>query len=63
MDWRMITGIVCGAAGAVLLIYDGIVIWKTNDQMSISQFIWDLSAKRPIVPFFGGFICGHFWFR
>lgn len=63
MDWYLITEIVVGAAAGGLLIYDGVVIWKTKDKVSISQLVWDLSAKRPILPFAFGFLMGHFFFR
>jgi hypothetical protein len=63
MNWRNITGIVIGVAIVALLGYDGVVIWKTNDQMSISQFVWDLSRNKPIFSFGMGFAMGHLFFH
>lgn len=63
MNWYLITEIVMGAATGALLLYDGLVIWRTKDKVSISQVVWDISAKRPLLPFFLGFLMGHFFFR
>ena len=48
----------------VLLIgYDIYVFAKQDFSATISAFVWDKSAKYPILPFSVGVICGHFFWQ
>lgn len=32
-------------------------------EVTFSQLIWEWSKEMPIVPFLGGFVCGHLWWK
>jgi uncharacterized oligopeptide transporter (OPT) family protein len=47
----------------IILIYDGYIMIKGGTEASISYLIITASYSYPLIPFFGGMIVGHFWWR
>lgn len=44
-----------------LLLYD-LVLYATGHS-TISAIIWEWNLKIPVIPFIGGFIAGHLWWK
>jgi hypothetical protein len=43
------------------LAYEAVALlkrWRT-----LSQVVWSVSARFPLVPFLAGVLCGHFFWR
>jgi hypothetical protein len=43
------------------LVFEAVALlrgWHT-----LSQIVWSVSAKFPLLPFLAGVLCGHFFFR
>jgi hypothetical protein len=45
----------------LILIYEVYAIVNKNDGDTISEMIWEVSVKRPLIPFAFGFLMGHFF--
>lgn len=61
MNWRKITFLFTILSVVLILAYDGVAIYMDGTKASISYLIITSSYKFPIIPFLGGFLCGHFW--
>lgn len=47
---------------ALVLIYEITAAIRDNDDLpTISQWVWHISARNPIVPFLFGVLMGHFF--
>jgi hypothetical protein len=57
MSWIILfwTGIIC------LLIYEIYAITTSWKGDTISEMIWEISLRKPIIPFAFGFLMGHFF--
>lgn len=38
------------------------LLGRTNGD-TISEIVWDHTARRPIIPFLVGVLCGHFFWQ
>jgi succinate dehydrogenase hydrophobic anchor subunit len=57
---KKITAIILALTTVGLLGYDAII--AAGSGTTISQVVWQISAKTPLVPFLVGVVCGHlFW--
>jgi hypothetical protein len=63
INWVLVTRWFLIGVVIVCLIYEVIVISASNDQESISWVIQVASLRRPLIPFFGGLLCGHFFWQ
>lgn len=54
------TKILAALIGAIIC-YEVVAIIDKKEGDTISEVIWKLSAKRPIVPFAFGILMGHFF--
>jgi hypothetical protein len=61
MNKRLLTGIVIGVVALGLIGYD-IFAYYNGDSSTISEVIWSVCGKMPLIPFAVGILCGHlFW--
>lgn len=44
-----------------ILLYD--LVLYTTGHSTISEIIWEWNLKIPVIPFIGGFIAGHLWWK
>lgn len=45
-----------------LLVYEAIALANDCEGDTVSEIVWAAVARRPIVPFAAGVLCGHlFW--
>lgn len=44
-----------------LIVYEIVALNTPVDGDTISEIIWHISKRYPVVPFVGGFVAGHFW--
>lgn len=56
-----LTDYVVGGTVILLLIYEAYTLANSKPNDTISESIWRASTNRPIVPFVGGLLCGHFF--
>lgn len=56
MGWLVAVGV------ALILTYE---FWalKQNRGITISEFVWRLSVRYPLIPFAFGGLCGHFFWQ
>lgn len=45
------------------LLYEGWTLVNHTAGDTISEAVWSISTKRPIVPFALGFLMGHFFWQ
>lgn len=56
-------------AWALLVVLIGAGFWDiwvltcTHERRTVSQVVWDLSSRWPILPFMVGLLCGHLFFQ
>lgn len=55
---RVFLGLVGG-----LVVYEIVTLRNKCDGDTISEIVWAATAKRPIVPFAAGVLCGHFFWQ
>ena len=56
LTWTLIGGL------ALVLVYEITAAIRDRDELpTISQWVWRVSAKNPIVPFAFGVLMGHFF--
>lgn len=63
MNVKKITLIIIAVTIVVLLAWDVYAILMGGTEASISSIIITSSYKFPLIPFFGGLLAGHFWWR
>ena len=44
-----------------LLIYEGYTIANKKQGDTLSESVWRIAYRRPLIPFLAGMVCGH-WF-
>ena len=54
---------VIGGAVVALLGYELWTLINKTEHDTISERIWRVSMKRPLVPFAAGLLCGHFFWQ
>ena len=59
MSWRTTSAIVITVAVAAILAYDAVAYYVAGQPSTISAVL----RIHPIVPFLGGLLVGHLWFR
>lgn len=52
---------ILGGVALALIIWDIVLATNTMPRDTISMMIFDLARKHPMVPFFFGILCGHFF--
>jgi uncharacterized BrkB/YihY/UPF0761 family membrane protein len=52
---------VFGVLVVCLFGYQGYALWSPVDGDTISEMVWGITLAYPVVIFFAGFLCGH-WF-
>lgn len=55
---RVILGAVAG-----LLVYEAYTLANRKRGDTISESVWRVNRKRPLVPFVAGFVMGHFFWQ
>ena len=58
---KRVTSIIFIVFFVSLLLYD-LVLYVTGHS-TISEIIWEWNSKIPVIPFMGGFIAGHLWWK
>lgn len=58
-----ITIIIIAAVALILGAWDIYVLIKGGTEATISHLVLVSSYKYPIIPFLGGFLSSHFWWR
>lgn len=48
---------------AALVVYEAVALASKRDGATISEIVWRHSARRTIVPFAGGLLAGHFFWK
>ena len=51
------------AYGAALVIYEILALRNQAPDDAISDLIWKAATRHPIIPFLGGLLAGHFFWR
>ncbi len=46
----------------LLFVYEAVALYRSKGE-TISQIVWNASAKRPLWPFLFGLLMGHFFWR
>lgn len=46
-----------------LVVYEVIALHNECEDDTVSEIVWSAIARRPIVPFAAGVICGHFFWQ
>ena len=47
-----------------LVVYEWVTLRNECEGDTISEIVWAATARRPLVPFAAGVLCGHFfWHR
>lgn len=47
-----------------LVVYELVTLANDREGDTISEILWEATARRPLVPFAVGVLCGHiFWQR
>lgn len=46
-----------------LLAYEAVTLANKHEGDTISEIIWDVTARRPLVPFALGLLMGHFFWQ
>lgn len=59
MNWFLATDMFILAIIVICLIYEGIVIYASDDADSLSWEIWKAVKARPFIAFLMGYLCGH----
>lgn len=63
MSVRKLTGAVVMATVVILSLYDVYAYIEGGTEGTISHLILSWSYSHPMVPFIGGLLSGHFWWR
>jgi len=63
MSRKKITMILIGLVTIVLGGWDIFLLAKGGTEETISHMVLVSSYKYPIIPFLGGFLSSHFWWR
>lgn len=58
-----LTDKVWGIAIVGLLIYEGYTLTNKRKGDTLSEGVWDIAPKRPLIPFLAGLVCGHFFWQ
>jgi hypothetical protein len=58
-----VTEVVTVAAIFIILGYDCFALAKGGTEATISHMIITASYSYPLIPFFGGAVSSHFWWR
>ena len=61
MNYVKVTKWVIIITTAALIVYD-VIAYVWGDDATLSQQFWAWSKDYPVVPFLGGFLCGHLFF-
>lgn len=51
-----------GLVGA-LVVYELVTLSNEHPGDTISEIMWEATARRPLVPFAAGLLCGHFFWQ
>lgn len=46
-----------------LLVYEYLALRNRREGDTISEIVWAATTRRPLVPFAGGLLCGHFFWQ
>lgn len=57
MEWVFVALILAAFA------YEFIALANARPGDTISEIVWTISAKRPLLPFLVGVLCGHFFWQ
>lgn len=58
---KKITSIIFIVVLVCLSLYD-LVLFSIG-LPTISSIVWEWNAKMPVIPFLGGFVAGHLWWK
>lgn len=59
---KNITRIIVITIPVLLLIYTGLM-FVFDREATITNVVVEWSREFPLIPFLGGLVCGHFWWR
>ena len=57
------TGRIVAAVVVILIAVEALTFLDSAPSNTISEVIWRSMTGRPIVPFLGGLLCGHFFWQ
>ena len=57
MEWIFLGLVLCA------FIYEFAALTTARPGDTISEIVWAISAKRPLLPFLAGMLAGHFWWQ
>lgn len=63
MNYKLITKYFIFVSLAAILVFDGWVWSNGGTEATISWAIFAASYDYPLIPFFAGFVCGHFFWQ
>lgn len=63
VNMPLLTRCVVGGSIVLLLAWEGIAIASGQPGATISEAVWDADTGRPYLPYFAGFLCGHFFWQ
>lgn len=62
MDCTTITKLIIFSIIAVVVLWDGFLMFKGETRATFSVVLYDSAREFPVVSFVAGFLCGHvFW--